>query len=304
MGASCNVQQSVLSELKGKGITDNVRVILQPYTFYTYNKTKTGIANTVYGLDLKKGEMLFTLIPTPNKNYIAEPNKSLFQRIQEVKDKFLIKIATKPLSKHNLDPDGPIKEYDLKDDEYAELDSLGLSTRNFLDNITDKDVFDTHVKIFAKKLGGVYNPNDKSDFGNENKNLFYKYLAAKGFSGLVINDKAFVFNYDINQVKKEIESLSRKSLTQQLSLFEESEDKTELVPTTQAMNELEKLGTYSGEEMTILKSLYSDSEIDEMVINDLADAKAIFNEFLYNELWKKSTFVSRDMINDFNRICK
>jgi hypothetical protein len=56
--------------------------------------------------------------------------------------------------------------------------------------------------------------------------------------------------------------------------------------------------------MSILKSLYSDSEIDEMVINDLAEAKAIFNEFLYNELWKKSTFVSRDMINDFNRICK
>lgn len=304
MGASCNVQQSVLSELKVKGITDDVRVILQPYTFYTYNKTKTGIANTVYGLDLKKGEMLFTLIPTPNKNYIAEPNKSLFQRIQEVKDRLLIKIATKPLSKNNLNPDGPIKEYDIKDDEYDELDSLGLSTRNFLDDTVDRDAFDVHTRIFSNKLGGVYNPNDKSDFGTETKNLFYKFLAAKGFSGLVSNGKAFVFNYDVDQVKKEIESLSRKSLSQQLSLFEESEDKSELVPTTQALNELEKLGTYTGEEMTLLKSLYTDAEIDEMVINDLTEAKAIFNEFLYNELWKKSNFATRDMINDFNRICK
>ena len=69
------------------------------------------------------------------------------------------------------------------------------------------------------------------------------------------------------------------------------------------LNKVEVLGTYSAEEVALLKESYSDLEINEMMINDSQEAKAIFNELLFNKLWEKSNFVPKELVNNFNRIC-
>lgn len=40
------------------------------------------------------------------------------------------------------------------------------------------------------------------------------------------------------------------------------------------------------------------------MISDPQEAKAIFNELLFNKLWEKSNFAPKELINNFNRICR
>ena len=297
MGFSCSVLDSSLAELKSRKLIDEVRIIKEPYRFHLYNTTKTKIAQEVYKIDTK-GKMIYDEVRTGNNNYVAEPNKWIFQEIQRVKDQFEVKIARLAKTKNNLSTDSSVKNYVIVNRRGS--DTTGLSTKNFLNTLTDADGFVVLQNLFFSKLGKVYNPYDNSVKGKSIKMDFYKFLASKGYSGIVVDDiYATSFDFNTNEVINEVNKMVAEYTNSQQTLFNAN-----LEPDTPAINKLEALGTYSAEEVSIIKEQYSEEEIEQMMKDDPREAKELFNELLFNNLWENSNFVTKDVINSFNKICK
>jgi len=298
MGFTCSVLESSLAELKQDGVIEEyTRVIKEPYTFLNYNKTKTKIVNDVYKVNTK-GQLLYNEVVTKSNNYIAEPNQWIFDEVQKVKDQLEIKTAVLAKTPENLDKSSGVKHFILTTEVSNE--STGLSTKNFLNTKTDVETFEVLQNLFFTKLGKVYRPYAKTKAAKADKNTFYKFLASKGYVGLVIDEKfAVSFEFDSTEAIDFINKMEVENSEPQLQIFDES-----LEPTAPLLNKVEVLGTYSAEEVALLKESYSDLEINEMMISDPQEAKAIFNELLFNKLWEKSNFAPKELINNFNRICR
>jgi hypothetical protein len=304
MGASCNLLQSSLADLRQKKLTNDIRIIPKEriWDFDNYNLAKTRIAKKLYNVPAQfENQNLYTTIKMKGfGNYIAEPNHPFFNAIQKLKEESDIRVAVQPVTVANLDNSHPVKEYWLKNDDYSERDAVTVPVIDFLDATKDKKLFNLLNELFEKNYDRVFEPDVFTTEARRSQMYFYKLIALKGYKGFVMNNRAYAFNFDINAINAEMTALEESVKPVQLSLFDTVND--EVVPASGALNELEKLRIYSGREMAKLKELYSDAEINQMVLEDLRDATEQFNDYLYNEDSMK--VVPSQMVNDFNRICR
>jgi hypothetical protein len=300
MAASCSVLDSSLAELAKENIIDREKFIINKILdFEEYNDVKTRIAQDVYKVDLNN-EKLFNYWKTPNNNWVFQANGKLFDAVQKVKDKYNVKFA-EPLVSKNFDTNSPVTHYKLMSEEEAKNKNIGgLSTSNFLDSVANKEGFDTLQNLFFRKLGLTYKPLDNSKAGQENNMNFYKFLSSKGYNGFVYGeDFAVSFDFKNGEDVQTVTALESSFNNPQFSFFDEN-----LEPTTPALNQIEKIGNFTADEINTIKSVYSQTEIDDYMAKDPQEAMIVFQELLYDKLWKNSNFVSKSVVNNFNRICR
>jgi len=298
MGFYCSVKDSSVAELKNNKIIDEKARIINGPAFSSYNKIKTKIAQDVYKVDLK-GEMLYSTKSSSDNQRVAVPNERIFKEVTAVKDKESIVDAY-------LEPfgDNSVQSYNLTLGKPGDLSKL--STINFLDTVKDKEQYQILANNFYKTFGKTFDSNNKSAEAKENNHLFYKFLAAKGFSGLVIGGSfAKVFDFNVSALNKELSFLSKDTNLKQASLlFDEGNAKTtDDSASAEPTNELERLGVFSPREISVLTNEYSINQIESMLSENQEKAIDSFNKVLYNDLWNNSTFVTKNLTNDFNRIC-
>ena len=175
-----------------------------------------------------------------------------------------------------------------------------MSTANFLDTEQNKEGYTVLQNLFFNKLGLTYNPTDQSIAGKEAQQNFYKFLSSKGYSGLVQDNSTVVaFDFRNSEDIIAVKELENSFSNPQTSLFNDNLEANE-----PALNTFEKIGTYSAAEVNSIKSIYSQTEIDDYMSKDPAEAMAVFNELLYEMLWKNNNFVSKNLVNNFNRTCR
>jgi hypothetical protein len=221
----------------------------------------------------------------------------LFVKVQKVKDDYNVKHVVLA-NAENYDVTTNVKHYKVVDESNKE--SAGLSTANFLDTEQNKEGYAVLQNLFFNKLGLTYNPNDQSIAGKENNLNFYKFLSSKGYSGLVQDNSSVVsFDFRSGEDIAAVKELENNFASPQTSLFNDNLEVNEPV-----LNTFEKIGTYSAGEVNAIRSVYSQTEIDDYMAKDPAEAMAVFNELLYEMLWKNNNFVSKDLVNNFNRICR
>lgn len=300
MAASCSVLKSSLAELAKEDIIDQERFIINKIMdFEEYNDVKSKIVQDVYKVDLNN-EKLFKYWKTPNNNWVYQPNARLFDAVQEVKDKFNVKYA-EPIVSKNYDTTSPVTHYKIIDEEVAKDKKIGgLSTINFLDTVANKEGFDTLQNLFFRKLGLIYKPLDNSKTAQENNMNFYKFLSSKGYSGFVYGEDFVVsFDFKDNEDIQAVSALEASFNNPQFSFFDEN-----LEPEVPVLNEIEKIGNFTADEINTIKSVYSQTEIDDYMAKDPQEAMLVFQELLYDNHWKNSNFVTKDVVNNFNRICR
>ena len=297
MGAVCSVLDSSLAEMAKDGIIDREEfLVLNLKDFDEYNEVKTKIAERTYQVKAQ-GEMLFERNKTPKGNWAFDINRDLFIKVQKVKDDYNVKQVVLA-DAENYDVTTNVKHYKVVDE--SNKDSGGLSTANFLDTEQNKEGYNTLQNLFFNKLGLTYNPNDQSIAGKETKMNFYKFLSSKGYSGLVQDNSSVVsFDFRSGEDIAAVKELENNFASPQTSLFNDNLEANEPL-----LNTFEKIGTYSAGEVNAIRSVYSQTEIDDYMAKDPAEAMAVFNELLYEMLWKNNNFVSKDLVNNFNRICR
>jgi hypothetical protein len=297
MGAVCSVLDSSLAEMARDGIIDKEEfLVLNLKDFDEYNETKTKIAERTYQVKAQ-GKMLFERNKSRKGNWTFDINRDLFVKVQKVKDDYNVKKVVLD-NAENYDTTTNVKHYKVV--EESNKNSGGLSTANFLDTEQNKEGYTVLQNLFFNKLGLTYNPNDQSIAGKENNLNFYKFLSSKGYSGLV-QDNSSVVSFDFRNSEDiiAVKELENNFASPQTSLFNDNLEVNEPV-----LNTFEKIGTYSAGEVNAIRSVYSQTEIDDYMAKDLAEAMAVFNELLYEMLWKNNNFVSKDLVNNFNRICR
>ena len=297
MGAVCSVLDSSLADMARDGIIDRKEfLVLKLKDFDEYNEVKTKIAERTYQVKAQ-GEMLFERNKTPKGNWAFDINRDLFIKVQKVKDDYNVKQVVLA-DAENYDVTTNVKHYKVVDE--SNKDSGGLSTANFLDTEQNKEGYTVLQNLFFNKLGLTYNPNDQSIAGKEAQQNFYKFLSSKGYSGLVQDNSTVVaFDFRNSEDIIAVKELENSFSNPQTSLFNDNLEANE-----PALNTFEKIGTYSAAEVNSIKSIYSQTEIDDYMSKDPAEAMAVFNELLYEMLWKNNNFVSKNLVNNFNRTCR
>ena len=297
MGAVCSVLDSSLAEMAKEGIINKEdSLVLNLKEFDEYNEVKTKIAERTYQVKAD-GKMLFDRNKTPKGNWIYGINRDMFSKVQKVKDSYNIKQVVLA-NQENLDVTSNVKHYKVV--EESNKNSGGLSTANFLDTELNKEGYAVLQNLFFNKLGLTYNPNDQSIAGKEAQENFYKFLSSKGYSGLVQDNSTVVaFDFRNSEDIIAIKELENNFSDPQTSLFNDNLEANEPL-----LNTFEKIGTYSAAEVNTIRSMYSQTEIDDYMAKDPAEAMAVFNEFLYEKLWKNNNFVSKNLVNNFNRTCR
>ena len=297
MGAVCSVLDSSLAEMAKEGIINKEDfLVLNLKEFDEYNEVKTKIAERTYQVKAD-GKMLFDRNKTPKGNWIYGINRDMFSKVQKVKDSYNIKQVVLA-DQENFDVTSNVKHYKVV--EESNKNSGGLSTANFLDTEQNKEGYNVLQNLFFNKLGLTYNPNDQSIAGKEAQQNFYKFLSSKGYSGLVQDNSTVVaFDFRNSEDIIAIKELENNFSDPQTSLFNDNLEANEPL-----LNTFEKIGTYSAAEVNTIRSMYSQTEIDDYMAKDPAEAMAVFNELLYEKLWKNNNFVSKNLVNNFNRTCR
>lgn len=297
MGAVCSVLDSSLAEMAKEGIINKEdSLVLNLKEFDEYNEVKTKIAERTYQVKAD-GKMLFDRNKTPKGNWIYGINRDMFSKVQKVKDSYNIKQVVLA-DQENFDVTSNVKHYKVV--EESNKNSGGLSTANFLDTEQNKEGYNVLQNLFFNKLGLTYNPNDQSIAGKEAQQNFYKFLSSKGYSGLVQDNSTVVaFDFRNSEDIIAIKELENNFSDPQTSLFNDNLEANEPL-----LNTFEKIGTYSAAEVNTIRSMYSQTEIDDYMAKDPAEAMAVFNELLYEKLWKNNNFVSKNLVNNFNRTCR
>ena len=297
MGAVCSVLDSSLAEMAKEGIINKEDfLVLNLKEFDEYNEVKTKIAERTYQVKAD-GKMLFDRNKTPKGNWIYGINRDMFSKVQKVKDSYNIKQVVLA-DQENFDVTSNVKHYKVV--EESNKNSGGLSTANFLDTEQNKKGYTVLQNLFFNKLGLTYNPNDQSIAGKEAQQNFYKFLSSKGYSGLVQDNSTVVaFDFRNSEDIIAIKELENNFSDPQTSLFNDNLEANEPL-----LNTFEKIGTYSAAEVNTIRSMYSQTEIDDYMAKDPAEAMAVFNELLYEKLWKNNNFVSKNLVNNFNRTCR
>jgi len=297
MGAVCSVLDSSLAEMAKEGIINKEdSLVLNLKEFDEYNEVKTKIAERTYQVKAD-GKKLFDRNKSPKGNWIYGINRDMFLKVQKVKDDYNVKKVVLDNVK-NYDTTTNVKHYKVV--EESNKNSGGLSTANFLDTEQNKEGYTVLQNLFFNKLGLTYNPNDQSIAGKEAQQNFYKFLSSKGYSGLVQDNSTVVaFDFRNSEDIIAVKELENRFSDPQTSLFNDNLEANEPV-----LNTFEKIGTYSAAEVNSIKSIYSQTEIDDYLSKDPAEAMAVFNELLYEMLWKNNNFVSKNLVNNFNRTCR
>ena len=297
MGAVCSVLDSSLAEMAKEGIINKEDfLVLNLKEFDEYNEVKTKIAERTYQVKAD-GKMLFDRNKTPKGNWIYGINRDMFLKVQKVKDSYNIKQVVLA-DQENFDVTSNVKHYKVV--EESNKNSGGLSTANFLDTEQNKEGYNVLQNLFFNKLGLTYNPNDQSIAGKEAQQNFYKFLSSKGYSGLVQDNSTVVaFDFRNSEDIIAVKELENRFSDPQTSLFNDNLEANEPL-----LNTFEKIGTYSAAEVNTIRSIYSQTEIDDYMTKDPAEAMAVFNELLYEKLWKNNNFVSKNLVNNFNRTCR
>lgn len=319
---ACDTKILSLDYLRDNNSIDETRIILDANKFNRSNRYVTAIAVEKYDLDVG-GKMLFSTVDSTykamDKNWAtardinvvrALPSEELFKKLDELhviktkeKEVQIMDVLNRvPISRtlnigyrHN---DTGVTHYTETNSQFESLPDRKAQVTNegFINEKTDKNLYDNLVKEFKRKTGYNYNVNKVSYTALDMQKKFYDFLQQEGIKGLeVYNSKGDIEMFSFNQPQ------AQETIEPMLDL-KESKVQDEIIEEPKTILETD-IGYETNEVDEILET-YTLEQVNEMISKDKQKAIDIFDKLIYGEQLKTDIFATDEAVREQINKCK